>query len=232
MGDFIESSFPNYIFIWDFANTDSYTGNPNVVDISGTGVVGTTYNNPLNENGYIRILGSSSQYVINNSDLSGYFAGSWPNKNTKFSIVMSIYPTGNGIIADETSLNGWHNTILEMVGGTLKFSLWDNALRTVTSSIPTPLNNWYNVVLTYDGTTMKMFVNGQLAGSRAITRTEPYNLNPAKPIYYAFGLNDSTNSGDGTYGDFYLGRVELLDNALNNDEIGGKYNFHVNRYGA
>lgn len=228
----MDPMLPNYIFLWDFANIDSYTGDSNVYDISGNGDNGTIYNSPVNENGYIKIVGSSSQYVINNNDLTGYFAGSWPNISTKFSLVMSIYPTGNGVIANESSLNGWHNTILEMVGGTLKFSLWDSALRTVTSSIATPLNNWYHVVLTYDGTTMKMYINNELAGSRNITRTEPYNLNPAKPIYYAFGAADSTNSGDGGYGDYNLGRVELLDNALNGYEIGAKYNFHVSRYGA
>ena len=119
-----------------------------------------------------------------------------------------------------------------MVSGVLKFSLWDTGLRTITSNISTPLNAWYNIVLNYDGTTMSMYVNGNLAGSRAITRTEPYNLSPAKPIYYAFGLNDTTNNGDGTYGDFNLGRVELLDAVLNNNEILEKYKFHVSRYGA
>lgn len=228
----IEGTFPNYIFMWDFANTDSYNGNPNVYDISGGGANGTIYNNPINVNGYIGLTGSSSQYVINNTDLSSYFTGTYPNKNTKFSIVLSIYPTGNGIIVSETSQSGWHNSILEMVSGTTKFSLWDTGLRTVTSSIATPFNKWYNIVLTYDGTNMKMYINSNLAGSRAITRTEPYNLNPAQAIYYAFGVNDTTNAGDGTYGDFNLGRVELLDGALTPNEIVEKYNFHINRYGA
>ena len=228
----IEGTFPNYIFMWDFANTDSYNGNPNVYDISGGGANGTIYNNPINVNGYIGLTGSSSQYVINNADLSSYFTGTYPNKNTKFSIVLSIYPTGNGIIVSETSQSGWHNSILEMVSGTTKFSLWDTGLRTVTSSIATPFNKWYNIVLTYDGTNMKMYINSNLAGSRAITRTEPYNLNPAQAIYYAFGVTDTTNAGDGTYGDFNLGRVELLDGALTPNEIVEKYNFHINRYGA
>jgi hypothetical protein len=228
----IESFFPNYILMWDFANTDSYTGNPNVYDISGNGDNGTIHNNPINVGGYIGLTGASSQYVINNTDLSSYFTGSYPNKKTKFSIVMSIYPTGNGMIVSETSQNGWHNSILEMVSGTLKYSLWDGSLKTVTSSIATPFNAWYNIVLNYDGTTMTMYVNGNLAGSRSITRIEPYNLNPAKPIYYAFGLTDTTNAGDGTYGDFNLGRVELLDNILDDNEILEKYKFHINRYGA
>ena len=228
----IEATFPNYIFMWDFANTDSYTGNPNVYDISGNGDNGTIHNNPVNTGGYIALVGANSQYVINNTDLTSYFAGTYPNRSTKFSMVLSIYPTGNGVIVSETSLNGWHNTVLEMVSGVLKFSLWDTGLRTITSNISTPLNAWYNIVLNYDGTTMSMYVNGNLAGSRAITRTEPYNLSPAKPIYYAFGLNDTTNNGDGTYGDFNLGRVELLDAVLNNNEILEKYKFHVSRYGA
>jgi hypothetical protein len=228
----IESSFPNYIFTWDFANTDSYTGNPNVYDISGGGADGTIYNNPINVNGYIGLTGSSSQYVINNTDLSSYFTGTYPNKNTKISVVMSIYPTGNGVIVSELSKAGWHNSILSMVGGTLNYSLWDTGLRTVSSSIATPFNKWYNVVLTYNGTTMAMYINSNLAGSRAITRTESYNLSPAQAIYYAFGLSDTTNAGDGTYGDFNLGRVELLDNALTPNEIVEKYNFHISRYGA
>ena len=57
------------LFLWDFANIDSYTGGSDVNDISGNGDNGTIHNSPVNENGYIKLVGANSQYLINNNDL-------------------------------------------------------------------------------------------------------------------------------------------------------------------
>jgi hypothetical protein len=226
---------PNIIYTYDFGSLLSYSGSGNsVIDTIGHSN-GTLYNSPsfssTNGGGSIAFVGSSSQYLINNNDLTSYFGGTYPNKSTAISAAMWIYPTGNGLILSETSQNGWHNGIIEMVGGTLKFGLWNGGFVSMTSTIATPLNNWYHVVLTYDGTTMVAYINGLVACSGTLTRQEPYNLSPAKPIYYAIGLGDSTNMGDGTYGDFRLGMFELLDGALSSKEVSNRFKFYQSRFG-
>ena len=231
----IEDYFPNYILEYDFSNINSYpTSGTTVYDLMGhsNGTLGgsQTYNSQYG--GTLSFNSTSSQYIINNNNLAQYFAGTAPNKSTSFSAVMSINASNNGILLKETSQAGWHNSVIELVGGTVKFSLWDTVLRTVSSSVATPFETWHHIVVTYDGTTMKLYVNGQSAGSRAITRTEPYNAQPTPAaIYYAIGQSDTTNAGDGTYGDFTLSRFELLDGALSYNEILNKYQFHKDRFG-
>jgi hypothetical protein len=226
--------FPNYILEYDFSNLDSYpTSGTTVYDLMGhsNGTLGgsPTFNSQYG--GTLSFNSTSSQYIINNNNLAQYFAGTAPNKSTSFSAVMSINASNNGILLKETSQAGWHNSVIELVSGTVKFSLWDSALRTISSSVATPFNTWHHIVMTYDGTTMKGYVNGQLAGSRAITRTEPYNNQPTPAaIYYAIGQSDTTNAGDGTYGDFTLGRFELLDGALSANDVSDKYNYHLDRF--
>ena len=145
---------------------------------------------------------------------------------------MSINPSNNGIVLGETSLAGWHNSIIELVDGTLNFSLWDSGLESFESSIATPFNQWHHVVLTYDGFTMRAYVNGQDAGSTTLTRDQPYNSQPTPgPIYYQLGQSDGTNNGDGSYGDFTLSRFELLDGDLSGLEVARKYEFHKDRFG-
>jgi hypothetical protein len=232
----IETYFPNYIINYDFSNVDSYpTSGTTVYDLIGqsNGTLGgsPTFNSQYG--GTLSFNSTSSQYIINNNNLAQYFPGTAPTKSTRFSAVMSINASNNGILLKETSQAGWHNSVIELVAGTVKFSLWDTGLRTVSSSVATPFETWHHIVVTYDGTTMKLYVNGQSAGSRAITRKEPYNDQPTPAaIYYAIGQSETTNAGDGTYGDFTLGKFELLDGALSNNEILKKYNYHTDRFGV
>ena len=231
-----DTYFPNYILEYDFSNIDSYpTSGTTVYDLMGhsNGTLGgsPTFNSQYG--GTLSFNSTSSQYIINNNNLAQYFPGTAPTKSTRFSAVMSINASNNGILLKETSQAGWHNSVIELVSGTVKFSLWDSALRTVSSSVATPFNQWHHIVVTYDGTTMKLYVNGQSAGSRAITRTEPYNNQPTPAaIYYAIGQSETTNAGDGTYGDFTLSRFELLDGALTETEINNKYNYHLDRFNS
>lgn len=226
--------FPNYILMYDFTNYDSYSGGTAVRDLIGHSNA-TLHGSPSYSDQYggtISFNSSSSQYLVNNNNLAQYFPGTAPNKSTAFAAVMSINPSNNGIVLGETSLAGWHNSIIELVGGTLNFSLWDGELISFESSIDTPFNQWHHVVLTYDGVTMRAYVNGQDAGSTTLTRDQPYNSQPTPgPIYYQLGQSDGTNNGDGSYGDFTLSRFELLDGDLSGLEVARKYEFHKDRFG-
>ena len=225
---------PNILLTYDFGSLLSYSGSGTAVTDTIGNSNSTLHGSPAystDNGGYISFVGSSSQYLINNDNLAGYFAGTAPNKSTVISAAMWIYPTGNGVILDETSQNGWHNAVIAMVGGTMKFGFWNGGLSSMTSTISTPLNNWYHVVLTYDGTTMIAYINGAVACTKAVVRITPYNLSPIKPIYYALGLADATSFGDTTYGDFNLGMFELLDGPLSSREVNNRFQFYRSRFG-
>jgi len=149
---------------------------------------------------------------------SGFSSNSYPRT---FTMIATVYPTGDGVIFDELGQQGinqgWHDSQVEMVGGTLKFSVWQNQSG-FASSIATPLNNWYTIALVYDqqNSTLKGYVDGKLAVSQTgINRDYGYGSN----LYYALGATDSTNLGNGGYGRFKLSRFAMYGAALTQQQI-------------
>ena len=168
----------------------------------------------------------TSQYIYTDTNLSSLFTGTSPNKSEVTSIFMWIYPQGNGVILSEVgaanSLAGWHTSIIEMVSGRLKFGLWGGAGNgVVTSSISTPLNNWYYVGLTYDGSTLTAYVNGVSVGNITFNRQAPYNNSAG--LYYLLAHDDFTNMGDGGFGDYRVGSLEIYTTTLNSTQITNNY---------
>jgi hypothetical protein len=119
-----------------------------------------------------------------------------------------------------------------MVGGNLKFGLWQTGggVSSLNSSISTPFYNWYYVGLTYDGSIMRGYVNGQLAGSKSVSRWAPYNNEGDVGLHYAIGATDSTSLGDGTYAKMKLGDFHVYNTALTNQQILNNYNYTKNNY--
>lgn len=223
----------NKIVYYNFSNTLSYSGGTSIRDLQGN-VNATLYNSPTSGStgcGSYLSFNGTNQYILTNSDLSPRFPGTSPNKSTKTSIFMWVYPTGNGVLLSElgqTAINSsWHDSQIEMVGGALKFSLWPHG-SIITSSIATPFNNWYYIGFTYDGTTLKAYVNGNLAGQSTITREAPYN--EGSPLYYAINALDSTSLGDGTYGDSRVGSFEVFDGAITGTDVINNYNNTLGNY--
>jgi len=79
------------------------------------------------------------------------------------------------------------------------------------------LSNWYHVAMTYDGAELKLYVNGQLDGSRwvsgpLITSTEPFRIGggapPGQAQYHFPGLIDE---------------VSVYERALDSNEIAAIY---------
>jgi hypothetical protein len=139
---------------------------------------------------------------------------------------MWIYPQGDGVILSEVgvanSLDGWHTSIIEMVSGTLKFGLWNGTANSVvTSSITTPFNNWYYVGMTYNGSTLTAYVNGVSAGNITFNRIAPYNSGTG--LFYLLAHQDTTNMGDGGFGDYRVGSFEVYTTSLNSTQINNNY---------
>jgi hypothetical protein len=152
------------------------------------------------------------------------------------SVEVWVYPTNNGIVASYQgdSLNaGYHFSAIELVGNQFEFGLWNGL--TITSTGGTgviTMNEWHQVVLTYGGhgTPIKGYVDGELVGQTS-------NMNFNSPMddatglfYIAFGTEDSTNQGDGTYFDGRVSIMRVYGRLLTDAEIVQNYSSHHRRF--
>ena len=115
------------ILNYDISNSLSYPGSgTTVTDLQGNSNAtlsgGPTYSS--NNGGYLTFVGSSSQSLLLNTSLNSVLSPA--NTSTVISYFTWVYPTGNGVIVDETSNTGWHDSQIEMVSGTIRFSVWSN----------------------------------------------------------------------------------------------------------
>jgi hypothetical protein len=214
-------------------DNDSYSGTSSITDLQGNSDA-TLYNGPTYSiNGYINFDGADD-YLSTNTSLNSKLSP--VNTSTIISHFIWVYPKDNGVIVSEIGQTTpnilWHDSQIEMVGGNLKFGLWQTGggVSSLNSSISTPFYNWYYVGLTYDGSIMRGYVNGQLAGSKSVSRWAPYNNEGDVGLHYAIGATDSTSLGDGTYAKMKLGDFHVYNTALTNQQILNNYNYTKNNY--
>ena len=152
------------------------------------------------------------------------------NTSTVISIFLWAYPMDNGVIVSEigttTPNTGWHDSQIEMVAGTLRFSVWNNNPG-FASTISTPLNNWYYMGFTYNGTVLTGYVNGV---SAVTSGTISRSTNGAN-LFYAIAALDSTNLGDGTYSNMRFGGMQIYNTALASSDVLQNYNSQKSRFG-
>jgi len=219
------------ILNYDMSNSSSYPGSgTTVTDLQGNSNAtlsgGPTYSS--NNGGYLTFVGASSQSLLLNTSLNSVLSPA--NTSTVISFFVWVYLTGNGVIVDETSNTGWHDSQIEMVAGTLRFSVWSNSTG-FASTVATPLNAWYYVGLTYNGTTLSAYVNGSSAGTATYSRATPYNNGGGAALKYGIALTDGTNLGNGGYGNFRWGAFQVYNTALSGANVLSNYNAQKSRYG-
>ena len=218
------------ILNYNINDTSSYPGTGTAVtDLTGSSNA-TLYNSPTYTaagGGYLTFNGSN-QYLGTNTALGSKLNPA--NTSKIISIFLWAYPMDNGVIVQEigqtTPNTGWHDSQIEMVAGTLKFSVWSNQPG-FASTISTPLNNWYYVGLTYDGTNLRGYVNGSLA----VTSGTIDRSTPGANLYYAIAAADATNLGDGTASNMRFGGMQVYNTALSAADVLQNYNAQKSRFG-
>ena len=75
---------------------------------------------------------------------------------------------------------------------------------------------------------MRTYVNGQLAGTKTLTRAVPNTY--GNGLYYGIGATDGTNMGDGTYAKMKFGAFHVYNKALSNQEVVSNYNYTKSNY--
>ena len=218
------------ILNYDISNASSYPGTgATVTDLTGSSNA-TLVNSPTYTSGggsYLTFNGTN-QYLRTNTSLGSKLSP--PNTSTTISVFMWIYPMDNGVILSElgqTTVNsGWHDSQIEMVAGTLKFSVWQNQPG-FASTITTPLNAWYYAGFTYNGTNLVGYVNG----ASAVTSGTIARSAPGANIYYGVAVIDGTNLGDGTYANMRFGGMQVYNTALSGGSVLQNFNAQKSRFG-
>ena len=153
------------------------------------------------------------------------------------SVEVWVYPTNNGVIASyqgSGALNsGYHFSAIELVSGQVEFGLWNGT--TITSTGPTgalTFNQWHQIVLTYNGhgSPVKGYIDGVL-----VDQTSNMNFNSpmddsVAQFRIAFGAEDGTSQGDGSYFDGRFGIARVYGRALTDAEILQNYRRNTGYY--
>jgi hypothetical protein len=218
------------ILNYDISNQLSYPGSGSTITDLQLNSNSTTFNSPTytSSGGSYLTFNGSNQYFVTNTALGSKLNPD--SSSTIISIFVWVYPMDNGVIVQEigqaTPNTGWHDSQIEMVLGTIRFSVWQNQPG-FASSISTPLNNWYYVGFTYDGTNLRGYVNGSLAvTSGTISRSTP-----GANLYYAIASADGTNLGDGSYANMRFGGMQVYNTALSTNDVLNNYNATKSRFG-
>lgn len=199
-------------------NVESYSSGSTLTDVKSS-LNATLYNSPTytSAGGKYITFNGSTQYAI-----TGNLASKFPSGAKPITIQLWAYPTENGVLVSElgaaSASSGWHESVIEITGGnTLRVGFW-NGTAIVPLSTPITLNTWHLIGITYDGTSMKGYLDGTNFGSTNFVRDVPHAY-PGNGQYFALGLADATNMGDGTYANYRLGRFDVFTTALSTDEM-------------
>jgi len=221
------------ILNYDIGNASSYPGTGVTVTDLKASSNATLFNTPTYSSGYLTFNGTN-QYLTTNTSLNSKLSP--VNTSTVISIFAWVYPIDNGVIVQElgqtTPNTGWHDSQIEMVSGTMKFSVWQNQPG-FSSTISTPLSAWYYAGFTFNGSVLRGYVNGALAvTSPTITRSTPYNDGANLALHYAIAHATITNLGDGTFSNMRLGALHVYNSALSAEQVLTNFQADRSRYGV
>jgi hypothetical protein len=187
-----------------------------LIDRTGTGhtgsVTGATWTTLGRFGGGLTFDGLNDWVTVNDANDLDFTTG--------MTLEAWVYPTASGG-------GSWRNVIIKERPGGEVYNLYANAdtnsavIYVVSASSPgqpfdarsgatLPVNTWSHLAATYDGTTLRLYVNGSLAGSRAV----------ANPLLTSTGA--LRIGGNNVWGEFFAGRIDeirLYNRALSAAEI-------------
>lgn len=213
---------------WDVKNSN-YSSGTQLNDIKSAKTM-SLFNSPVFTN-------SGGRYLTFNGSNTYAFT---PNLQSQFgnskiiTIMMWVYPVGNGVILSElgvpSTTSSWHESVLEITGNNmLNIGLWNGVgITKVTTSIA--LNTWNLIGLTYDGSTLTGYKNGVNIGTVTFNRIAAHTDGGGGEVF-AVGLSDITNMGSGAYGSFRFGDFKIYNTSLTSDEMNRCYMSSAFRFG-
>ena len=243
-GNYSPVSSSGLVANYSFDDSSSYSGSGATVtdksaalNSSVTGSVNATLvNSPPYSSAspnYVSLVTTSSHYLVTDN-LSA--AGSNRMVDSKMSQFLWFYPTASdGAVLDELGTTApntsWHTSTMEMIGGALKFRIYNNVDGGTTySGGALTLNQWHYVGFTYDGVTLKGYVDGNQVVSNAATRTTP--ASGGYETHFALGSADATKlaGSTGAYGSFRLASWQVYNTALAASTVTNNFNATCARF--
>jgi hypothetical protein len=209
------------IFYYDPGDSSSYPGSgTSLFDLSGNSRTATIYGSPTHVSGSGGYFSFSNDYILT-TDLSSIIT----TLDKSHTVEVWIYPTGNGVVASyigQSAIDSaYHFSAIEIVSGQVEFGLWSQAgdISSTGGTGVLSLNTWHQLVLTYDGSKCRGYIDGQIVGSVSVN----YNM-PTPESRIAFGAQDSTSQGDGTYFDGRMGIIRTYSDTLTDQQVLDNYN--------
>lgn len=188
----------------------------NDATLTGGPTYSTSIPAAINSRTYRSVLFDGSDDYIITPNMQSYFS------NDDVTISVWFYPTAGGVIIDElgqTSINtGWHDSQIEVLStGEVRARVWN--LSSVSLGTAN-MNAWNHAVLRYRDSTdvLDGFLNGVQSSTSSGNRQTPF-VDGGVGLYYAFGVLDSTNVGDGTYFNGNIDDVRIYNAALSDAQI-------------
>lgn len=191
----------------------------------------TLYNGPsyTSSGGIYTQFDGSNDYGIT-ADLSSSF----PNAQETQTLQLICYPQDAGVLVSELGTgsagSSWHESVMEITpSGTLKVGFWNGTgISNISTSIA--MNTWHQIAITYDGSTLRGYLDGVYFGAVTFNRDVPHAYS-GNGLHYCFGKSETTNMGDGTFGQFRLGSFSVYNRALSEDEISRNWMHISYRFG-
>jgi hypothetical protein len=219
----------NLIVDYDFQNPASYAGiGTSVASANGKNVPAILGGSPTfhADPGYVHFKAASANYLSIGDLRTFYSQVSSSTRSGAFTLSLWFNPTlANGVVVSDlqapVGTSGYHTSDIEMVGGVLKFSVWDKP--NIITSGTIALNTWHHVVLVYTGTKLNAYVDNTFVGSATYTRYGPAMASLTSGQYFGIGAADGTNMGSGAYGSFLLGDVKFYASALSAADVSNLY---------
>ena len=219
------------VLYYDAGLQTSYAGTGTIIrDITGNGRHGTIAGSPnYNSKGWFDFVNDS----IITPDLDQLVTIG----DEAHSVEVWVYPTNNGVIASyqgSGAINsGYHFSAIELVSGQVQFGLWNGT--DITSTGPTgvlTLNEWHQIVLTYNGhgSPVKGYVDGVLVDQTANMNFDSPMDDAISQFRIAFGTQDDTNQGNGTYFDGRISIMKVYNKMLSDAEVVQNYTSHHRRF--
>jgi len=182
-------------------------------DLSGNGnngtLAGAIWTGTGKFGGALQFSGTNSMVNIPSSPTLNFTTG--------FTLEAWVNPVSPG---------NWSAVIFKERTGGMNYSLYsnngtnrplgqvwlNNAEQDAPGAAPVPLNTWTHLASTFDGSTLRLYVNGALAGSKAISGSVAATTNPLRI------------GGNTIWGEFFTGQIDevrLYNRALSAGEIQG-----------
>jgi len=187
-------------------------------DVSGNNLSGSLFNGPLfNPNGYITFDGVDDYGLIPNTPLL--------QPSTSLSLECMLKPSsvvnGSWIAAYTGAANGSFVKYGFRVAGAGQLSGYINSNGSIAQTFGNNLvtGSWIHGIITYDGASAKLYCNGVLSSTTAITGSMDYNAY-GSPYFFTMGRKSAI---DGQYFNGSINTARVYNRALSQTEVNQNY---------